>query len=838
MKAPLPTSRQITQFIGYFDSLDGLEVKGWACNLAAPRVPATLHVIVDGQEIGSVTCDLPRTDVQENIGVMTPNLGFSFRLPDALADGKEHRVGLRFPNRSIVPCLVTDDGSIKQEDITVTFQPQFNYESCVDGFSRGALRGWVQRINAADGSRTGQCEVAVFIDGAPFARIRADRFRGDVAAAVGGDANCGFELVIPKHRRQTGTRTIRFFAVPGDMELMGSPISTSLVDNKLEEHLLGVSETIARLHREISSLRATINNLLPEQRFNLGDYDNWARRYFNVLRARVAERRQQLGADFVAKGPLVSVICPTYKPDMTDFIAAVESVMAQTWSNWELIIVDDGGKSLEVAARMAEYCRNDPRIKLIRLKKNLGISGATNEGVKAAKGEWVAFFDHDDAMVDVALEAMLQAAAGLDPQVIYSDEDKVDQAGYFLEPNFKPDFDYRYLLGCNYICHLTMVRNEVLQQVGDLNASYDGAQDHDLMLRLTEIVPREGFLHVPEVLYHWRKTPNSTAMTISNKQYAVNAGVRAVADHLRRVGHVAQVEAINDLTIYNVWWGINREPTVSIIIPFRNQADLTRECVSRILEHTDYKAYDIILVDNWSTDEDALAFCKEMSRNKRIQVLSIREEFNFSRLNNLAVASSSSEFFFFMNNDLFVDDPKWLKTIVGEAMAGEDIGAVGGKFVYPNGAIQHVGVVVGPDGVATHVHRGLQAHEYGYISRAILSHEVTAVTAAGMLVRAEAFREVGGFDEVNLKVAYNDVDLCLKMREAGWRIVQCNNFLAVHHESVSRGSDDRPEHEARFFAETQHMHHYWGDHAIYQHDPAYSPHFMLDQSYYDLVTPE
>ncbi|MBV1837445.1 glycosyltransferase [Acetobacter estunensis] len=837
MNAPLATSRKLTRFIGYFDSLDGLEVRGWACDLATPRVPVVLHVLLDGQEVGRVTCDLPRPDVQENIGVMTPQLGFSFHLPASAADGKPHRVGLRFPDRSVVPCLVGAVEEAFQEDILVTLQPRYVYESFVDGFGRGALRGWVQRLDPVTGERTGCCEVSVFVDGVPFMHVRADRFRGDVAAAVGGDPNCGFEVVIPKRRRGTGQRSIRFVVTPGDVELQGSPLTTALVDDRLEEHLLSMSETVTNLHREIARLRAKMLDLLPEQRYSLNDYDAWARRYFDGLRARVAERRRQPGMLKPEEQPLVSVICPTYKPDMTDFIAAVDSVVAQTWSNWELIVVEDGSKSPEVAARIAEYSRNDPRIRLVRLKKNLGIAGATNEGIKAAKGEWIAFFDHDDLLVDVALEAMFQAAQGFEPLVIYSDEDKIDQAGYFLEPNFKPDFDYRYLLGCNYICHLTMVRADVLAEAGDLHAKYDGAQDHDLMLRLTEIVPREDFLHVPEVLYHWRKTPNSTASTVANKQYAVDAGVRCVSDHLARVGHDAIVESINDITIYNVKWKLEDTPSVSIIIPFRDQVEITRECVNRLLSSTDYPAFEIVLVDNWSSQPETLDFCRDIVRDKRVRVLTIKEEFNFSRLNNLAAATCRSEFLFFMNNDLFVEDASWLWTILGEARAADDIGAVGGKFLYPNGTIQHVGVAVGPDGVATHVHRGLAGNDYGYIARALLCHEVSAVTAAGMLVRADAFREMEGFDEVNLRVAYNDVDFCLRLREAGWRIIQCNNFVAIHHESLSRGSDDRPEHEARFFAETQYMHDRWSENSLYQYDPAYSRHFLLEQSYHDLAKP-
>ena len=837
MNAPLATSRRIDQFIGYLDEINGLELKGWACNLTESGQPVTLHVILDDREIARVTCDLPRPDVEQNIGVAAPSLGFQFILPDSVADGKEHTIGLRFPNRSIVPSLA-GGGSPEEKDTRTIFQSSFTYESFVDGFAQGAVRGWVQRLNAATGEREGQCDLTVLMGGVPFAHICADRFRGDVAAATGGDPNCGFELVIPRHKRSTGLTTLSFFVEPGHVELEGSPVTTSLVDDKLEEHLLSLNETVGRLHREIASLRSQIVNLLPEQRYNLADYDSWTRRYFASLRARVAARRQTLGEAFVENGPLVSIICPTYKPDMTDFIAAVESVMAQTWSKWELIVVDDGGKSLEVAARMADYCRNDPRIRLIRLKTNVGIAEATNEGIKAAKGEWIAFFDHDDVMVDVALEAMLQAAHGRDPLVIYSDEDKIDKAGYLSEPNFKPDFDYRYLLGCNYICHLTMVRTDILRKTGELRAAYDGAQDHDLMLRLTEIVPRENFLHVPEILYHWRKSLNSTAATIDSKQYAVSAGTRCVADHLKRVGYKALVEAIDNLPIYNIRWAVPQEPTVSIIIPFRDQVETTRECVARILEHTAYKKYDIILVDNWSLEKETLEFCEEIVKDKRISVLSVKEEFNFSRLNNLAAAASSSEFYFFMNNDLFVENRNWLKTIVGEALAGADIGAVGGKFFYPNGAVQHAGVVVGPEVVGVHVHRGLRRSDHGYMGRAAVSHEITAVTAAGMLVRAEAFREVGGFDEENLKVAYNDVDLCLKLRDAGWRIIQCNSFVAVHHESLSRGSDDRPEHEARFFGETQYMQQRWGETEIYQRDPTYSPHLMLEQSYYDLVTPE
>ncbi|NHN84431.1 glycosyltransferase [Acetobacter musti] len=838
MSASQLTGRRLTRFVGYFDSIEGSQLKGWACNLALPREPVRLHVLVDEQEVGVAVCDLPRADVQATLGIMTARLGFVFDIPKAFIDGKEHRIGLRFPDRSIVPSLAQQDGSLHEEDMAVVLTPRYVYESFFDGIKNGALCGWVQRVDPVSGARDGNCEIAIFIDDVPFVQVHAKRFRGDVMKAAGGDPYCGFQVSLPQVLSSYGARTIRVVIVDADIDVQGSPVTTAFVGHELEGRLRTLGDTVEHLYKEIASLRGKIADLLPSQKYGLDSYDSWAKRYFPNLRARIAERRRETGGLSPETQPLVSVICPTYKPDITDFMAAVDSVAAQTWTNWELIVVDDGGKSLEVAARLAEYSRRDPRISLIRLRKNAGISEATNAGIKAARGEWILFFDHDDLLVDVAIEAMLQGARDTDALVIYSDEDKIDPSGYLQEPHFKPDFDYRYLLGCNYICHLTMVRSDVVRLAGDLRAQYDGAQDHDFLLRLTEIVPRERFLHIPEVLYHWRKTANSTATTLANKEYATDAGVRCVSDHLKRVGYNATVSAINGVTLYNVQWSLPRSPHVSIIIPFKDQVKTTKECVSRLLSKTGYESFDIVLVDNWSTEEETQAFCRDISRDPRVRVLSVKEQFNYSRLNNLATVDNEAEFFVFMNNDLFVQDENWLEIAVAEALSADDIGAVGGKFLYPSGRVQHAGVVVHPDTIATHVHHGLSADEYGYMGRALVSHEVTAVTAAAMLVRAEAFREVGGFDEVNLKVAYNDVDLCLKLREAGWRIIQCNNFRAVHYESFSRGSDETPAKKERLYAESQYMRDRWAESRLYRHDPAYSRYFSIDQNYYDLADPD
>lgn len=823
-------------FVGYFDSLEGREASGWAFDYSAPSRPVTLHVLIDGQEVGTVLCDAEREDVRSYLDLKTTALGFRFTVPDRFIDRQIHRLSFRFPDRSIVPVYNPESPEKPGSEYGFQLFTRYDFQSFVDGFKRGVLRGWVHRIDPKTGVRSGGCDITIFMDDVRLCQARADRYRGDVAAATGGDPNCGFEVAIPAHRRKSGQLKFTFKVSPDEVELSGSPLVTSIIDNQTEASLLVMSETIGRLYKEISALRTQIADLMPKPGYTLDDYDRWARVYFDYLRSRIAGLR--LEGKTAGYNPLVSVICPTYMPEISDFTAAVESVIAQTWTNWELIIVDDGCKSPVISQKISEYCKKDSRLKHIRLKKNVGISGATNAGLKAARGEWVAFFDHDDLLVDVALEAMLQSAVGTEATVLYSDEDKIDQAGYFLEPNLKPDFDYRFLLGCNYICHLLMVRTDILRQVGDLNSHYDGAQDHDLMLRLTEIVPRDQIRHVPEILYHWRKTPNSTAVTVANKGYAIDAGVRCVADHLKRIGKKADVSSIRGLTLYSVKWKLSHRPKVSIIIPFKDQAEITAECVERLLSLTKYKAFDIILVDNWSCEEETTEFLSKIRRKNKIKVLRVEEEFNFSRLNNLATQISDASLYFFMNNDLFVDDPLWLDMLVAEIQSEDDIAAVGGKFFYPNGTLQHVGVVVGPAGVAAHVHRGLPEGEYGYVGRAVLTYEVTAVTAAGMLVRADAFAAVGGFDEIHLAVAYNDVDLCLRLRTEGWRIIQCNEFTAVHHESLSRGSDDRPEHEARFFTETEYMQSRWGDNPLYAHDPAYSRYFTVDlQPYYDLIDP-
>ncbi|GEB03998.1 hypothetical protein GRO01_15740 [Gluconobacter roseus NBRC 3990] len=628
-------------------------------------------------------------------------------------------------------------------------------------------------------------------------------------------------------------------AQPDNTELDGCPIVTSFADDAFESRIIDVTDELDEIYRRMAKLRQELRDLVPKRPYTLGDYDRWARKYYTLLGKRVAEQR---GRDEKKKStfePLVSILCPVYRPLESDFKAAVQSVLDQTYQNWELILVDDAGKSQETTEIIKDFAKNDPRVKCITLKKNVGIADATNVAMDAAKGQYVAFFDHDDLLVDVAIEVMVRAAHETGAKLLYSDEDKIDQAGYYLEPNLKPDFNYRYLLGCNYICHLTMVETVTMRQIGHLSSDYNGAQDHDFVLKATEILDPSEIFHVPEILYHWRKTPNSTAVDVSQKTYAIDAGVKCVADHLKRRKVASKVSSIRGLTLYGVDWTSRTQPSVSIIIPFKDQVDTTLTCVEKIRENTEYKNYNIVLIDNWSVRDETLDFIKKIQKHENVSVITVEEPFNFSRLNNIAVDQTTSDFIMFMNNDVFIEDPKWLHRMVGEAQAFKDVGAVGAKLLYPNDTIQHAGVVVGPAGVAAHVHRGDPLSEYGYIGRTMLSHEVTAVTAALMLVKRSVFEEVGGFDEEALKVAFNDVDLCLKIRRAGYRIIFSAETIAYHHESLSRGTDDKPEHETRFFLETQTMLERWSSDPLFERDPSYPRYFTVDQqTFFNLVDPE
>ncbi len=827
-----------SQFQGYIDKVvlhDGV-IYGWAVDLKNPLRTVTLHILMDRQEVMQVTCDIPRPDVRDTLNLNNDRLGFQLTLPENAFDGQEHEISLRFADRTALP--FPDESNPQHFHDTLLISPQTTetYQSHLDGLHNGFLRGWVVSRTAPNTPWTGDIAIKATVDGLPLGTFKANRYRGDIVEAFGGAPNCGFEIPIPQRFCDGLPHEFAVSTLPDHRPLAGSPQTSTIADDLLTIKLVQFENTIAHLHQQLTVLRREARALIPHKPANLQDYDKWAREYYALLAEKTALQR---AAHPLKTAPLVSVLCPTWRPDEGDFRAAIESVLNQTYQNWELIIIDDGSKCPQTKAIIKEFCEQDKRIHAVTLKTNQGIANATNAGIRKARGDYIAFFDHDDLLENVALEVMMRAALHTGAKLLYCDEDKIDAVGHFMEPNLKPDFDYRYLLGCNYICHLTIIEAKTLKKIGLLETNYNGAQDHDFILRATEVLTEDEIHHVPEILYHWRKTPNSTAARISNKGYAVQAGVDCVKAHLKRRKINAHVSSIDQLSLYEIKWPFRRRPSVSIIIPFRDQLTMTKRCVESLLGQLTYSKYNIILVDNFSTDPDTLSWLESVKTDKRISVLRVEEPFNYARLNNLAAQQSKSDFLLFLNNDVIINQPDFLSLMVMEALAAPTIGAVGAQLLYPNGTIQHSGVAVGPGVIGVHTHRLQPGTAFGYIGRIRLSHQVTAVTGAAMLVPHALFTELGGFDETHLAIAYNDVDICLKIRSQGYKIIYCGEAIATHYESLSRGSDDRPEHEDRFFHETQLMRERWGENPLFKKDPTYPHYFRQDlRTFFDLHNPD
>ncbi len=496
-------------------------------------------------------------------------------------------------------------------------------------------------------------------------------------------------------------------------------------------------------------------------------------------------------------------------------------------------MVDDGSGQADLTGIMAELAGADARIRHIGFRKNRGIALASNAALKSASGEFIAFLDHDDALEPAALEVMLRAKAATGARLLYSDEDKISASGALSEPHFKPDFNARLLLEVNYICHFVLLEASLLLQLGGLAKGYDGAQDHELLLRASEILTPQQIHHVPEILYHWRKTASSTAAAGSAaKPQAAAAGVAAVSAHLARRALPARVSSRGGLTCYRVDWQpiAAQKVGVSILVPFRDHVEMTSQCIKAIRQHTRDMEYEIILLDNWSTTAEAEAFTTAQANLPNTQVLKIPEPFNFSRLNNLGAQAAKHPFMLFLNNDVIVSDPAWLRTMLNECVVNPRVGAVGAKLLYPEGTVQHAGVVLGVGGVADHGFRGIPGGAPGYVMRAMLAQQISAVTAACMLVRKSAFNEVGGFDASELSVAFNDVDLCVKLAGAGWQIVYTPDVVAEHRESHSRGDDFNDRKIARFMLENEVMRTRHA--AVLPHDPFYNPHFSREGGVY------
>ena len=826
VKAPM--LRPERKLLCFLDRTGEAEIGGWAVDFDQPGESLKMRVVIDDAIEGVISCDLHRDD-SKLVNLANSRIGFSYSIPERFWDGVRHRVRFATLDGALLPISSRAGGAV--QEYSFVLEKPVRLMAVVDGMVDGLIQGWALRVDDQAGSKLGGVRVLVTHEGQPIAELLADQFRGDVAEAVGGDAACGFAFAPPPELRRRERVTLKFFALPEREELIGSPLEISFPGDSAREKIEQLIRRTDELFSFAYHLKRELKAAIPRERFLLADYQRWA------LEARplaLPRARARYGAADVS-GRLVSVICPVYRPGVGDFLAAMDSVRAQTHENWELLLIDDAGGDATLTAVMKDLAALDGRIKLLPRKKNGGIARATNDGLKAAKGDFVAFFDHDDLLEPGALEIMLLAQAASGAKLLYSDEDKVERGGTFSEPHFKPDFNHRFLLDINYICHLVMVEAGLLRAAGGLDPALDGAQDHDLLLRLTEMLEPGQIHHVSEILYHWRKTANSTAAAGPGaKPKAGVAGAAAVAAHLQRRGLPAKVAPRGNLTCYKVDWKFAaaqvKKARVSILIPYRDHVDMTLECVEAIRAYTKGVDYEIILLDNWSTTLEAAHFAARQANIEGTRVLRIAEPFNYSRINNIGVGEARHEFLLFMNNDVFVNEAGWLRRMLDEALADESVAAVGAKLLYPDATVQHAGVVLGVGGVADHAFRGIGGAAPGYMAHAIAAQEVSAVTAACMLVRRKAFEAVGGFDERELSVAFNDVDLCVKLRQAGLKIIFMPDAVAEHRESVSRGDDFNHAKLARFMFENEVMRQRYEK--LLPKDPFYNLNFSRDGGVY------
>lgn len=555
-------------------------------------------------------------------------------------------------------------------------------------------------------------------------------------------------------------------------------------------------------------------------------YGPWYRAYIPTEETLETQRKQKF--DY---SPLISIAVPAYQTPVEFLRQMIESLIVQTYSNWELCIVNASPDNEEMQKVLAEYSAGDSRVRFCNLKENLGIAENTNRAFAMAKGEFVGLLDHDDLLAPNALYEIVTILQD-HPQAdaLYTDEDKVTtELDEHFQPHLKPDFNLDLLRSNNYICHFFVVRKSIVEKAGGFRKEFDGAQDYDFIFRCTENAGE--VLHVPEILYHWRTHKASTADNPASKMYAFEAGKRAIEAHLERTGTKGEVSHTQDLGFYRVKYPVQGKPLVSVIIPNKDEKETLQTCLEMLEKNTGYQNFEIIIVENNSTTDEIFRYYKELSGNRKIHLLRWGKEFNYSAINNFATAHAKGEYLLFLNNDVKSINPDWLEEMLGVCQRPE-VGGVGAKLIYPDNTIQHAGCVIGMGGIAGHMFVDMPADRTGYLHKASLLQDMSAVTAACLLMKKEVFEQAGGFTE-ELAVAFNDVDLCLKVRKNGYLIVYDPYAKLYHMESKTRGAEDSKEKVRRFQTEIEYMRCHWID-ILKNGDPCYNKNLSLTKWNYSL----
>lgn len=572
--------------------------------------------------------------------------------------------------------------------------------------------------------------------------------------------------------------------------------------------------------RKQNKPKGFLSRLFGKESVAEGGYEAW------LARHKVDKRtlRRQKHSAFAQK-PLISIVIPLYCTPLPYLKELLESVRRQSYENWQLCLAD-GSPDDKAKEFIEKHYGREKRIVYRKLEENGGISVNTNEAVALAAGEYLMLCDHDDTLEPDALYEIVKAINDTGADVLYTDEDKVSMDGrHYFDPNFKPDFNLFRLRENNYICHIFVVKKSLTDETGLLRSEFDGAQDFDFILRCCEKAQK--ITHIPKVLYHWRCHMDSTAADPSSKAYAYEAGRKAVREHYQRLGIDAKVEMTERPGWYRSHVKVQGNPLISVIIPNKDHTDDLELCLFSMTRKSTYRNYEILIVENNSEKEETFEYYRKLpDRYPKARVLTWEKEFNYSAINNFAAKEAKGEYLLFLNNDVEILTPDWMEEMLQNCQQ-ENVAAVGAKLYYPDDTIQHAGVVLGLGGIAGHIMCRASKEDPGYFGRMISVQEISAVTAACMMVKKSDFDAVGGLDET-FQVAFNDIDLCMKFRAAGKKIIFTPYAELYHYESKSRGLEDTLEKQFRFDKEVKRFQEKWAQ-QLEMEDPYYSPNLSVTE---------
>lgn len=795
-----------------------LILEGWAISYDGD-VPF-FRVLVNGSESRMHQCYIDRPDIveSENLSVNQNNRNshsFGFLIVASCTEWIQSISLIAERDHEYKEILKLEQNEIESHSVSGSFLARVEITEREGNLCK--VKGWV--LPADDASVTVENTDGQRLESTYHLTTRYDLC--DAGFIEEDEKLCGYELTfVPDGSEQyeiiisNGKESVRDYVVMEQQEQKSSVLKSLITNINLETigkavnylKVFGFKELINRLKKGYTPYTA---------------YDTW----FRDHRITTTEMERQK-KEYFKYHPLISIAVPTYNTPVDMLKVMIDSVIEQTYSNWELCIADAGDPDHESRSILKEYEQKDSRIKVRYLDENFGIAGNTNQAMELATGEYIGLLDHDDFLEP---DALFEVVARLNeyPYVcLYTDEDKYDTTkGTFEEPNFKPDFNIDALRSHNYITHFFVAKTDLIRSVGGEHSEYDGAQDYDLILRCTEKADRVG--HIAKSLYHWRIYSGSTAGNPEQKLYCYEAGRKAIADHLERVGLNGTVELMPKpyWGMYHTKYTVSGNPIVSIIIPNYENKNVLERCINSIVTVNTYKNIEVIIVENNSTSEEIFAYYEQVQkRYDNVHVVKWNgTEFNYSAINNYGVSFAKGEYLLLLNNDTEMISPDAIKEMLGICMR-DDVGVVGAKLLYPDNTVQHAGVMVGIGGTAGHLFSRILNQDPGYMMRAILNYDLSAVTGACLMTKKNLYERVGGLDE-SLKVAYNDVDYCLKVRAEN-RLVVYNAYSQwYHYESVSRGYETDIRKIRRFDSEVKLFQKKWKK-MIVGGDPYYNRNLM------------